>query len=66
MSLLFRPNTFGFVKCGYVVGVTRDSVVTAFSRMKPLGFKSYIRGEIVPLIGRLAEDSSRRGGPGLL
>jgi hypothetical protein len=38
-------------KYGYVVGVTRNSVVTCFSRLELPEFKSYIRGEIVPLIG---------------
>jgi hypothetical protein len=38
-------------KYGYVVGVTRNSVVTCFSRVELPEFKSYIRGEIVPLIG---------------
>jgi len=37
-------------KYGYVVGVTRSSVVTIFSRLELPEFKSYIRGEIIPLI----------------
>ncbi|HYB44993.1 MAG TPA: hypothetical protein VEC92_00575 [Nitrososphaerales archaeon] len=37
-------------KYGYVVGVTRNSVVTCFSRLEMPEFKSYIKGEIVPLI----------------
>jgi hypothetical protein len=38
-------------KYGYVVGVTRNSVVTCFSRLELPEFKSYIKGEIIPLIG---------------
>jgi hypothetical protein len=38
-------------KYGYIVGVTRNSVVTCFSRLELPEFKSYIKGEIVPLIG---------------
>jgi hypothetical protein len=37
-------------KYGYVVGVTRNCVVTVFSRLELPEFKSYIKGEIVPLI----------------
>ncbi len=37
-------------KYGYVVGVTRNAVVTIFSRLELPEFKTYIRGEIVPLI----------------
>ena len=37
-------------KYGYVVGVTRNSVVTVFSRCELSEFKTYIRGEILPLI----------------
>ena len=38
-------------KYGYVVGLTRNSVVTCFSRLEMPEFKSYIKGEIIPLIG---------------
>jgi hypothetical protein len=38
-------------KHGYVVGLTRNSVVTCFSRTELLEFKRYIRAEILPLIG---------------
>ena len=38
-------------KYGYVVGITRNSVVTCFSRLELPEFKSYIKGEIIPLIG---------------
>jgi hypothetical protein len=37
-------------KYGYVVGVTRNCVVTIFSRLELPEFKTYIRGEILPLI----------------
>jgi hypothetical protein len=37
-------------RTGYVVGVTRNCVVTGFSRMEMPEFKSFIRGEILPLI----------------
>ncbi len=37
-------------KTGYVLGVTRNCVVTGFSRMEMLEFSSFIRGEILPLI----------------
>jgi hypothetical protein len=37
-------------KTGYVLGVTRNCVVTGFSRMELLEFSSFIRGEIFPLI----------------
>jgi len=37
-------------KYGYVVGVTRNSVVTVFSRVDLPEFKTFIRSEIVPLI----------------
>jgi len=37
-------------KYGYVVGLTRSCVVTAFSRMEISEFKSYIKGEVYPLI----------------
>jgi len=33
-----------------VVGVTRNCVVTIFSRLELPEFKTYIRGEILPLI----------------
>src|SRR5690242_607360 len=35
---------------GYVVGVTRNSVVTCFSRADLPEFKKYIKNEILPLI----------------
>ena len=35
---------------GYVVGLTRNCVVTAFSRVELPEFKTFIRSEIVPLI----------------
>jgi hypothetical protein len=38
-------------KYGYVVGVTRNAVVTVFSRTDISEFKRYIRNEILPLIG---------------
>lgn len=38
-------------KYGYVVGITRNSVVTCFSRLEMPEFKTYIRGEVLPLIG---------------
>ncbi len=38
-------------KYGYVVGVTRNTVVTVFSRLELPEFKDYIRGEILPLVG---------------
>lgn len=37
-------------KTGYVMGVTRNCVVTGFSRMEMSEFSSFIRGEILPLI----------------
>ncbi len=37
-------------KYGYVVGVTRNCVVTIFSRLELPEFKTYIRGEILPLV----------------
>ena len=37
-------------KYGYVVGITRNSVVTIFSRLELPEFKTYVRGEILPLI----------------
>jgi hypothetical protein len=37
-------------KYGYVVGVTRNSVITCFSRAEIPEFKRYIRNEILPLI----------------
>jgi hypothetical protein len=36
---------------GYVVGLTRNCVVTAFSKLELQDFKSYIRQEVFPLIG---------------
>ncbi len=38
-------------KTGYVLGVTRNSVVTGFSKMDMNEFSSFIKGEILPLIG---------------
>lgn len=38
-------------KYGYVVGVTRNAVVTVFSRTDLLDFKRYVKNEILPLIG---------------
>lgn len=37
-------------KYGYVVGVTRNCVVTVFSRTELPDFKGYVRNEILPLI----------------
>jgi hypothetical protein len=37
-------------KYGYVVGVTRNAVVTVFSRTDLPEFKSYVKNEILPLI----------------
>ena len=37
-------------KYGYVVGVTRNCVVTVFSRTELPEFKRYVKGEILPLI----------------
>lgn len=37
-------------KYGYVVGVTRNAVVTVFSRVEPQDFVTYITNEIFPLI----------------
>ncbi len=37
-------------KYGYVVGVTRNAVVTVFSRVEPPDFITYITNEIFPLI----------------
>jgi len=38
-------------KYGYVVGVTRNCVVTCFSKTDISEFKSYVRNEVFPLIG---------------
>lgn len=38
-------------KYGYVVGVTRNAVVTCFSRTDLPEFKRYVRNEVFPLIG---------------
>ena len=38
-------------KYGYVVGVTRNAVVTVFSRTDLPDFKRYVKNEILPLIG---------------
>ncbi|MBI3841271.1 MAG: hypothetical protein HY297_04890 [Thaumarchaeota archaeon] len=37
-------------KTGYVFGVTRNCVVTGFSKMEMSEFSSFVRGEILPLI----------------
>jgi len=37
-------------KTGYVLGVTRNCVVTGFSKMEVSEFASFIKGEILPLI----------------
>jgi hypothetical protein len=37
-------------KYGYVVGVTRNCVVTVFSRTDLPDFKRYVKNEILPLI----------------
>ena len=37
-------------KTGYVLGVTRNCVVTGFSKMDMNEFSSFIKGEILPLI----------------
>ena len=37
-------------KTGYVMGVTRNCVVTGFSKMDISEFSSFVRGEIIPLI----------------
>jgi len=37
-------------KTGYVMGVTRNCVVTGFSKMDMAEFSSFIKGEILPLI----------------
>jgi hypothetical protein len=37
-------------KYGYVVGVTRNAVVTVFSRVEPSDFATYITNEVFPLI----------------
>ena len=37
-------------KYGYVVGVTRNCVVTVFSRTDLPDFKRYVKGEILPLV----------------
>jgi hypothetical protein len=38
-------------KYGYVVGVTRNAIVTVFSRIDLPDLKRYLRNEIVPLLG---------------
>jgi len=38
-------------KYGYVVGVTRNSVVTCFSKTDLPDFKRYLKNEILPLVG---------------
>ena len=37
-------------KFGYVVGLTRNAVVTAFSRMDPPEFVSFVKDQVFPLI----------------
>ncbi len=37
-------------KFGYVVGVTRNAVVTCFSRAEMPEFKTYVKAEIIPLL----------------
>jgi len=37
-------------KFGYVVGVTRNAVVTCFSRADMPEFKTYVKAEIIPLL----------------
>jgi hypothetical protein len=37
-------------RTGYVMGITRNCVVTGFSKMDMSEFSSFIRGEILPLI----------------
>jgi hypothetical protein len=37
-------------KTGYVLGVTRNCVITGFSKMDMSEFSSFIKGEILPLI----------------
>jgi hypothetical protein len=37
-------------KFGYVVGVTRNAVVTCFSRADMPEFKTYVKSEILPLL----------------
>ncbi|MDV3278525.1 MAG: hypothetical protein LYZ69_08710 [Nitrososphaerales archaeon] len=43
--VVFRSKAYG-----YIVGVTRNAVVTIFSRLELPEFKTYIRGEIIPLV----------------
>ena len=38
------------MKTGYVMGVTRNCVVTGFSKMEMSEFSSFIKGDILPLI----------------
>jgi len=38
-------------KYGYVVGVTRNAIVTVFSRLDLPDFKRYLKNEILPLLG---------------
>lgn len=38
-------------KYGYVVGVTRNAVITVFSRIELPDFKRYVKNEIIPLVG---------------
>ncbi len=41
---------FSSKKHGYVVGLTRNCVVTAFSKMEMPEFKTFIRSEVIPLV----------------
>lgn len=43
--IVFRSKTFG-----YVIGLTRNCVVTAFSRMEPEEFVLFIKDQIFPLV----------------
>ncbi len=37
-------------KYGYIVGVTRNAIVTVFSRLDLTDFKRYLKNEIIPLL----------------
>jgi hypothetical protein len=43
--IVFRSKTFG-----YVIGLTRNCVVTAFSRMEPEEFVLFIKDQVFPLV----------------
>ncbi len=43
--IVFRSKAYG-----YIVGLTRNCVVTAFSKMEPQEFVSFIRGQVFPLV----------------